>query len=198
MSNRLPVHRNLAPALLLPAQALLSYRQPPPSERACPASAAGTAAADRPARRNYQGQAQWVGLHTTPEPIQRRQVEALTGYGIPEAEIAAIVDMDPKTLRKHYRHELDHGHSKANAKVAENLYRKATGEGREAVTAAIFWLKARARWKEVNVTELGGVDGQPIRQVTTIRRVLVRPGDGVQGALRTNTSAPCIELEVDR
>ena len=40
------------------------------------------------------------------------------------------------------------GGIKANARVAESLYRKATGEGREAVTAAIFWLKTRARWKE--------------------------------------------------
>jgi hypothetical protein len=32
--------------------------------------------------------------------------------------------------------------------VAENLYRRATGEGREAVTAAIFWLKSRAGWRE--------------------------------------------------
>ena len=29
-------------------------------------------------------------------------------------------------------------------------YRKATGEGREAVTAAIFWLKTRAGWRETN------------------------------------------------
>lgn len=29
---------------------------------------------------------------------------------------------------------------KANMKVAENHYRDATGEGRDAVTAAIFWL----------------------------------------------------------
>ena len=34
-------------------------------------------------------------------------------------------------------------HSKANARVAENLYRKATGDSREGVTAAIFWLKCR-------------------------------------------------------
>ena len=60
----------------------------------------------------------------------------------------------PKTLRKHYRGELDHGHVKANAKVAENLYRKATGDGREAVIAAIFWLKTRAGWKETHVTEV--------------------------------------------
>ena len=37
---------------------------------------------------------------------------------------------------------------------SENLFRKATGDGREAVIAAIFWLKTRARWKETNVTEL--------------------------------------------
>jgi predicted transcriptional regulator len=89
-----------------------------------------------------------------PDPTSRRQVEALSGYGIPEPEIAGLIGIDPKTLRKHYRHELDHGHTKANAKVAENLYRKATGEGREAVIAAIFWLKTRARWKETVVNEV--------------------------------------------
>ena len=88
-----------------------------------------------------------------PDDVQRRQVEALAGYGVPEAEIAALVGVDAKTLRKHYRHELDHGHSKANAKVAENLYHMALGQGREAVTAAIFWLKSRARWKEVSIHE---------------------------------------------
>jgi hypothetical protein len=89
-----------------------------------------------------------------PDPSLRRQVEALAGYGVPETDIAGVIGIDPKTLRKHYRHELDHGHVKANAKVAENLFRKATGEGRESVTAAIFWLKTRARWKEVQVNEV--------------------------------------------
>ena len=89
-----------------------------------------------------------------PEPNQRRQVETLAGFGIPEAEIAGLVQIDHKTLRKHYRQELDHGHTKANAKVAENLYRMALGQGREAVTAAIFWLKTRARWKETMVNEV--------------------------------------------
>ena len=92
-----------------------------------------------------------------PDPVLRRQVEALAGYGIPEADIAGVVGIDPKTLRRHYRHELDHGHVKANAKVAENLFRKATGEGREAVTAAIFWLKTRAGWRETPQTHEVGV-----------------------------------------
>ena len=67
--------------------------------------------------------------------------------------------------------------SKANAKVAENLYRKATGDGREAVTAAIFWLKARARWKEVSVHEHGGPDGKPFEPITKIQRIIVSPPD---------------------
>jgi hypothetical protein len=112
-----------------------------------------------------------------PDDVQRRLVEALAGYGVPETEIAALVGVDAKTLRKHYRHELDHGHSKANAKVAENLYHMALGQGREAVTAAIFWLKARARWKEVSVHEHGGADGKPFEPVTQIQHIIISPPD---------------------
>jgi hypothetical protein len=109
-----------------------------------------------------------------PDPVERRQVEALAGYGVPETAIAAMIGIDAKTLRRHYRHELDHGHARANARVAENLFRKATGEGREAVTAAIFWLKTRARWKETSVNEITGPDGGPVSE---IRRVIVSFGD---------------------
>jgi hypothetical protein len=97
-----------------------------------------------------------------PDSASRRQVEALAGYGVPEVEIGDVIGVDPKTLRKHYRKELSQGHTKANAKVAENLYRRATGEGREAVIAAIFWLKTRAGWRESIAHELSGRDGAPI------------------------------------
>jgi hypothetical protein len=117
-----------------------------------------------------------------PEPFHRRQVEAMAGYGVPEAEIAGMIGIDPKTLRKHYRLELDQGHTKANIKVAENLFRKATGDGREGVTAAIFWLKARAGWKETRQTEISVPGGQPFEPVTRIERIILtpmlgRPGD---------------------
>jgi len=72
----------------------------------------------------------------------------MASYGIPQPDIARVIGCDPKTLRKHYRDELDTGETKANAMVAQNLFRKATGDGRESVTAAIFWLKTRARWSE--------------------------------------------------
>ncbi len=83
-----------------------------------------------------------------PTPAQRQMVEGMAGCGITETDIAQVLAIAPKTLRRHFRVELDTGHIKANAKVAGNLYRLATGSGREAVTAAIFWLKTRARWSE--------------------------------------------------
>jgi hypothetical protein len=72
----------------------------------------------------------------------------MAGYGIPHDDIATVIGAAPQTLRAHYRKELDTGHIIANSKVAQNLFRIATGEGREAVTAAIFWLKTRAHWSE--------------------------------------------------
>ena len=99
----------------------------------------------------------------------------MAGYGIPEADIAGVLGIDPKTLRKHDRGELDHGKVKANAKVAENLYRKATGEGREAVIAAIFWLKTRAGWRETSVHEISGPKNTPIAievEVATARELV--------------------------
>jgi len=103
----------------------------------------------------------------------RRQVEAMAGFGIPEVDVARVLAIDPKTLRRHYRKELDTGHVRANAKVAENLYRKATGEGREAVLAAIFWLKARGGWKETSVQQHTGANAEPIQVV--IQRFIVDP-----------------------
>jgi len=83
-----------------------------------------------------------------PDPTTRRQVEAMAAYGVPEADIARVLAVDAKTLRKHYREELDTGHVKATAKVAEFLFRKATTDGPQCVTAAIFWMKTRGGWRE--------------------------------------------------
>jgi hypothetical protein len=87
---------------------------------------------------------------------QPAQVEAMAGYGLAPEEISRVLDVDLQLLTSAFANELETGQIKANARVAESLYRKATGEGREAVTAAIFWLKTRARWKETSVHELTG------------------------------------------
>ncbi|MBB6411938.1 hypothetical protein [Mesorhizobium sangaii] len=106
-----------------------------------------------------------------PDDASRRQVEALAGYGVPETGIADMIGIDPKTLRKHYRQELRIGHTKANSAVAQSLFRKATGEGPQSVTAAIFWAKTRMGWKETIVNEHSG---QPVHKIT---RIIISPPD---------------------
>jgi len=86
-----------------------------------------------------------------PSAAQRRTVRAMAAYGIPHLAIAGVVGVSGPTLRKHFRIELDTAEAEANAKVAECLFRKATGEGPQSVTAAIFWLKCRAGWREFDV-----------------------------------------------
>lgn len=82
----------------------------------------------------------------------------MSGFGVPEDDIALSLGISAPTLRKHYRSELDLGHIKANSAVAQSLYKKALGDGTSAVTAAIFWLKTRAGWKETVVNEhVGGL-----------------------------------------
>jgi hypothetical protein len=89
-----------------------------------------------------------------PTAEQRKSVEAMAGYGIPHADIARVIGIEAKALQRHYRDELDLGQSKANTRVADNLFKIATGTGREAVTAAIFWLKVRAGWSEYGPPQL--------------------------------------------
>ena len=79
----------------------------------------------------------------------------MAGYGVPETDIARTIGIDTKTLRKHYRDELDTGHIRANMAVAQSLFRRATGNGPQSVTAAIFWLKTRAGWKDTVTPEMG-------------------------------------------
>jgi hypothetical protein len=81
-----------------------------------------------------------------PTPDQRRTVKTMAGFGVPHTDIATFLGIDAKTLRKHFREELDRGTTEANAKVAQSLFQMAT-QGKN-VAAAIFWMKARAGWRE--------------------------------------------------
>lgn len=90
---------------------------------------------------------------------QRRQVEAMAGYGVPQDDIALVIGISAPSLRKHCRTELRTGTAKANARMAQNLFQ----QGMDGNTvAAIFWLKARAGWSEKRPTE----DGRIIVNIT--------------------------------
>ena len=64
---------------------------------------------------------------------------------LPQDDIARLLDCAPKTLRKRFRDELDRGVAEANAIVSGSLVSAAKAGN---ITAMIFWLKTRARWRE--------------------------------------------------
>jgi hypothetical protein len=74
----------------------------------------------------------------------------LAGLGVPQVDIARIIRGDPKTLRKHFRDELDRGVAEANAVIAGALFTTAKGGN---VPAQKFWLKVRAHWHERRAPE---------------------------------------------
>lgn len=100
----------------------------------------------------------------------RAQVEAWAAVGLPHDDTAKMLSwptgkaIDPKTLRKHFRYELDTAAIKANANVAANMYKRTTGSGRDAVNAGKFWLTHRAGWKAAESIEISGPGGAPIQQ----------------------------------
>lgn len=83
-----------------------------------------------------------------PRDEDRKLVKLASAVGVPQTMIARLVQdgIDDETLRKHYRQELDLGEAEATYAVARTLFKRAT-EGGE-LAAAIFWLKARAGWRE--------------------------------------------------
>lgn len=95
-----------------------------------------------------------------PTDAERRQVETLSGIGLPMDQIAVLVrdGISVDTLRAHFDAELKSGKAKANSQVAQTLFKKATG-GSE--TAMIWWTKSQLRWSERH--EITGADGGPIK-----------------------------------
>jgi hypothetical protein len=85
--------------------------------------------------------------------------------GIPQEDVAKVIGIDSKTMRKHYREELDTAVAKANAKVAQTLFSKAINGD---TAAAIWWTKGRMGWAEKRDHS---VDGHV--EVTRIERTIV-------------------------
>lgn len=73
-------------------------------------------------------------------------VEALAACGVPKATIARVVGVSDEVIDRHYRCEYESGGAAATAKVALTLYQMAVSG--EHLPATVFWLKARAGWRE--------------------------------------------------
>jgi hypothetical protein len=102
----------------------------------------------------------------------KKLVESTSGLGLPHEQIAILVGIDDKTLRKYYRTELDLGKAKANGQIAKTLFSKAVGGD---TTSLIWWTKAQMRWSETVKQELTGEDGAPL--LSSIQVSFVPPKD---------------------
>jgi|SRR6185295_6916589 len=87
-----------------------------------------------------------------PTETSRAEVKALSSFGNTQDQICSYLDIDVKTLHKYYRRELDTAVIQANAQVAKRLYNKAVNQ--DDLSAQVFWLKTRARWRTDDVDRL--------------------------------------------
>ena len=101
-----------------------------------------------------------------PTDRTRAEVSALYSFGIPQDDIARYIGVDAKTLRKHYRDELDNSVTRANAAVGRFLYQNASGSTlkdgatySDCVRAAMFWAKTRMGWRETQDLNHKSEDG---------------------------------------
>ena len=92
------------------------------------------------------------GVLFVPTDEERKLVESMSGFGVPFEQIAVLTrDIDLKTLKKHFRKELDMGKAKANSKIGQTLFQKATGGD---TASLIWWSKTQMGWKETKVVEV--------------------------------------------
>lgn len=91
-----------------------------------------------------------------PTAETKQLVQLHATIGTPQEDIARVLGIDPKTLRKYYRDELDLASAKANATIGGALFNKAKGGD---TAAMIFWMKTRAGWREKQELDLTSSDG---------------------------------------
>ena len=99
-----------------------------------------------------------------PTEATRQTVQLHTMVGTNQTDIARVLDIDEKTLRKYYRDELDLAKSKANATIGGALFNKAKNGD---TAAMIFWMKTQAKWAERHELDHSSTDGsmKPVDKV---------------------------------
>ncbi|HXI44189.1 MAG TPA: hypothetical protein VNH18_05560 [Bryobacteraceae bacterium] len=112
-----------------------------------------------------------------PTEVDRHLVKTMARTGVPHTTIARCLGkngIDEKTLRRHFRRELDVSADIANAMIAGVLYSAALkGEP----WAVCFWLKCQAGWKEKQQVEHSGPNDGGI---TLVVRSVLQPAEEVE------------------
>ena len=95
----------------------------------------------------------------TPTDRTKTMVEAFAILGTPQQTVAKHIGISVETLVKHYGAILEYG--KQNF-IAETVGQLASMIRRGKDSAVYFTLKTQAGWRETNIHELTGKDGQPL------------------------------------
>jgi hypothetical protein len=117
------------------------------------------------------------GAEFEPTADQRALVENASAFGLTQADIAEQLGIGEKTLRKHFRAELNSGKFKldmiAGRTVAELMKDK---DSRVRLEAAKYYTARRMGWKETSVNENVGKDGGPIETKDVSALDIIRAG----------------------
>ena len=100
------------------------------------------------------------------ELTQIDQIKTMAGLGLKVEQMAAILGMSKKTFERRMKDTpgandaLEKGRATASFQVTKKAYEMAV-DGKHPVMT-IFWLKVRENWKETQVLEHTGKDGEPL------------------------------------
>ncbi|MCU1339716.1 MAG: hypothetical protein JWO19_5297 [Bryobacterales bacterium] len=87
-----------------------------------------------------------------PSEEERRWVTVMSSYGVRQEDMATEVGLrSPKTLRKHFREELDRGRIGAEYKVRKTLFELAESGAYPSVS--MHWLNRQAGWRAKGARE---------------------------------------------
>lgn len=106
-----------------------------------------------------------------PSVGQSREVSVMAALGLEANEIALVLNIDEKILKRYYKRELGVSGKISNLVVARKALEMASSGRFPDMTK--FWLKSRAKWKETSGLEITGKDGGPV-EVSSARDKLAR------------------------
>lgn len=115
-----------------------------------------------------------------PTDPQRQMVQVLVANGIAHAVIAQNIGCDVKTLKRHFKPQLDNGHGQVEAALGAAIVKAGLGGN---VHAAKYWLATHGgpQWKITERRELGGIEGGPPILISGESKVIVYLPDNGRG-----------------
>lgn len=112
-----------------------------------------------------------------PTEKSRAEVSALRSFGHSNEEIALYLEICDKTMVKYYKRELDTALMKANAMVANKLFKKAVEEND--FGAQVFWLKTRGQWRTADKErEIKEITDSLMLELKELRQKLAQNSQG--------------------